>query len=150
MQWFKVPEKIYFEAGSIAYLEKMPDIERAFIVTDQGMVKLGYVDKVLYHLRNRQKYVHSEIFSDVEPDPSFDTIKKGVEQMNNLYDLMLMQMAKKANKKTYIELYNYEYLARLKKKEDEFEEEVKKLNLIGKVINPVYIFLWKMMMRVII
>jgi len=47
------------------------------------MVKLGYVDKVLYHLRNRQKYVHSEIFSDVEPDPSFDTIKKGVEQMNN-------------------------------------------------------------------
>lgn len=22
MQWFKVPEKIYFEAGSIGYLEK--------------------------------------------------------------------------------------------------------------------------------
>lgn len=83
MQWFKVPEKIYFEAGSITYLEKMPDIERAFIVTDQGMVKLGYVDKILYHLRRRSKYVHSEIFSEVESDPSFDTIKKGVEAMNN-------------------------------------------------------------------
>ena len=83
MQWFKVPEKIYFEAGSIAYLEKMPDIERAFIVTDPGMVKLGYVDKILYHLRNRQKYVHSEIFSEVESDPSFDTIMKGVEAMKN-------------------------------------------------------------------
>ncbi len=83
MQWFKVPEKIYFEAGSIAYLEKMPNIERAFIVTDQGMVKLGYVDKILYHLRNRQQYVHSEIFSEVEPDPSFDTIMKGVEAMKN-------------------------------------------------------------------
>ena len=81
MQWFKVPEKIYFEAGSIQYLEKMPDIERAFIVTDEGMVKLGYVDKILYHLRKRHKYVHSEIFSDVESDPSFDTIKKGVEVM---------------------------------------------------------------------
>ena len=81
MQWFKVPEKIYFEAGSIAYLEKMPNIERAFIVTDQGMVKLGYVDKILYHLRNRQHYVHSEIFSEVESDPSFDTIMKGVEAM---------------------------------------------------------------------
>src|SRR5699024_2283974 len=34
MQWFKVPEKIYFEAGSIGYLEKMPEITRAFIVTD--------------------------------------------------------------------------------------------------------------------
>lgn len=83
MQWFKVPEKIYFEAGSIAYLEKMPNIERAFIVTDEGMVKLGYVDKILYHLRNRQHYVHSEIFSEVESDPSFDTIMKGVEAMKN-------------------------------------------------------------------
>ena len=83
MQWFKVPEKIYFEAGSIGYLEKMPDIERAFIVTDEGMMKLGYVDKILYHLRQRNQYVHSEIFSEVESDPSFDTIKKGVEAMKN-------------------------------------------------------------------
>ena len=83
MQWFKVPEKIYFEAGSIQYLEKMPDIERAFIVTDEGMVKLGYVDKILYHLRNRRQYVHSEIFSEVESDPSFDTIMKGVEAMKS-------------------------------------------------------------------
>ena len=82
MQWFKVPEKIYFEAGSIQYLEKMPNITRAFIVTDPGMVKLGYVDKILYHLRNRREYVHSQIFSEVEADPSFDTIKKGVDQMN--------------------------------------------------------------------
>ena len=83
MQWFKIPEKIYFEAGSIQYLEKMPDITRAFIVTDEGMIKLGYVDKILYHLRKRQQYVHSEIFSDVESDPSFDTIKKGVELIKN-------------------------------------------------------------------
>jgi len=82
MQWFKVPNKIYFEAGSIAYLEKMPNISRAFIVTDESMVKFGYVDKILYHLRNRNEYVHSEIFSDVEPDPSFDTIKRGVAMMN--------------------------------------------------------------------
>lgn len=83
MQWFKVPEKIYFEAGSIAYLEKMRDISRAFIVTDPAMVKLGYVDKILYHLRKRSEYVHSEIFSEVEPDPSFDTINKGVEMMRH-------------------------------------------------------------------
>ncbi len=79
MQWFKIPEKIYFEAGSISYLEKMPDITKAFIVTDEAMVKLGYVDKILYHLRNRQTYVHSEIFAEVEPDPSFETIKRGVK-----------------------------------------------------------------------
>ena len=83
MQWFKIPDKIYFEAGSIAYLEKMPDIERAFIVTDESMIKLGYIDKILFHLRRRQKYVHSEIFSEVESDPSFETIKKGVKAMQN-------------------------------------------------------------------
>ena len=81
MQWFKVPEKIYFEAGSIQYLEKMPDITRAFIVTDPSMVQLGYVDKILYYLRKRKDYVHSEIFSDVESDPSFDTINRGVKLM---------------------------------------------------------------------
>ena len=83
MQWFKIPEKIYFEAGAIGYLEKMPDIERAFIVTDESMVKLGYVDKISYHLRKRNHYVHSEIFADVESDPSFDTIKKGVKAMES-------------------------------------------------------------------
>ena len=82
MQWFKIPNKIYFEAGSIAYLEKMPNITRAFIVTDEAMVNLGYVDKLLYHLRKREKYVHSEIFSEVESDPSFETIQKGVAMMN--------------------------------------------------------------------
>lgn len=82
MQWFKVPEKIYFEAGSIGYLEKMPEITRAFIVTDESMVKLGYIDKILYHLRKRHDYVHSEIFSEVESDPSFETIEKGLKMMN--------------------------------------------------------------------
>ena len=83
MQWFKVPEKIYFESGSIKYLEKMPDIERAFIVTDPGMVKFGYVDKIIYHLRKREHHVHCEIFSDVESDPSFETVNRGLELMNN-------------------------------------------------------------------
>ena len=61
----------------------MPNINRAFIVTDESMVKLGYVDKILHQLRKRQNTVHSEIFYEVETDPSFETIKKGVAMMNN-------------------------------------------------------------------
>ena len=82
MQWFKVPDKIYFENNSIQYLEKMPDITRAFIVTDPGMVSLGYVDKILYYLRKRPDHVHCEIFSDVEPDPSIETVQRGAQMMN--------------------------------------------------------------------
>ena len=82
MQWFKVPDKIYFEHNSIQYLEKMPNITRAFIVTDPGMVSLGYVDKILYYLRKITEHVHCEIFSDVEPDPSIETVKRGAQMMD--------------------------------------------------------------------
>ncbi|WP_068792566.1 bifunctional acetaldehyde-CoA/alcohol dehydrogenase [Brevibacillus laterosporus] len=81
MQWFKIPEKIYFEKNSIQYLHDMPDISRAVIVTDPAMVKLGYVDKVLRNLRSRSQYVHCKVFSDVEPDPSVTTVRKGTELM---------------------------------------------------------------------
>ncbi|WP_066186415.1 MULTISPECIES: bifunctional acetaldehyde-CoA/alcohol dehydrogenase [Gracilibacillus] len=82
MQWFKVPPKIYFEKNAVQYLAKMPDISKAFIVTDPMMVQLGYVDKVLYYLRRRPDYVHCEIFSDVEADPSKDTVMRGAAAMD--------------------------------------------------------------------
>ncbi|WP_027092477.1 bifunctional acetaldehyde-CoA/alcohol dehydrogenase [Cohnella thermotolerans] len=77
MQWFKVPPKVYFERGATQYLEKMPDISRIMIVTDAMMVKLGYVEKLEYYLRKRKTPVYLEVFSDVEPDPSTDTVEKG-------------------------------------------------------------------------
>src|SRR5574344_1090973 len=83
MQWFKIPPKIYFEYDAVQYLEKMENISRAFIVTDPMMVKLGYIDKVLYYLRKRDQYCHSKIYADVEPDPDVETIKRGVEEMKN-------------------------------------------------------------------
>lgn len=83
MQWFKIPPKIYFENDSVQYLEKMNNISRAFIVTDPTMVKLGYVDKVLYYLRKREQYCHSKIYSDVEPDPDVETVMRGVQEMND-------------------------------------------------------------------
>ena len=83
MQWFKIPEKIYFEFDSTQYLEKMPDITKAFIVTDPAMVSLGYIDKILYYLRKRKDYVHCEIFSDVEPDPDIQTVYRGVAAMRD-------------------------------------------------------------------
>lgn len=83
MQWFKIPDRIYFEYGSTRYLEKMPDITRAIIVTDKVMLQNGFVDKVLYYLRKRTNYVHSEIFAEVEPDPSIETVQKGLSIINS-------------------------------------------------------------------
>ena len=81
MQWFKIPEKIYFQPGSIQYLSKMPDITRALIITDEVMVKLGYVKKLLYHLRKREgkNYVRSKIFDRILPDPTVETVLEGAK-----------------------------------------------------------------------
>lgn len=82
MQWFKVPEKIYFEPGSVQYLEKMPDIHRVMIVADPGMVQFHFVEKVLYQLDKNANRPVIEVFSEVEPDPDLTTLQKGVEVMN--------------------------------------------------------------------
>ncbi|MHA2853613.1 bifunctional acetaldehyde-CoA/alcohol dehydrogenase [Paenibacillus lautus] len=81
MQWFKVPDKIYFEKGSTQYLAKMPEITRVAIVTDPMMVKLGYVERVEHYLRQRRLPVAIEVFSEVEPDPSTTTVERGTEML---------------------------------------------------------------------
>ncbi|MBY0203788.1 MULTISPECIES: bifunctional acetaldehyde-CoA/alcohol dehydrogenase [Paenibacillus] len=81
MQWFKVPNKVYFEKGATQYLAKMPDITRVAIITDAMMVKLGYVEKVEHYLRQRQTPVAIEVFSEVEPDPSTTTVDRGTAMM---------------------------------------------------------------------
>ncbi len=81
MQWFKVPSKIYFERDSIEYLKSMHDVERVFIVTDRSMVDLGYVTRITDQLSARRNKVQVQLFCDVEPDPSIQTVKRGWQLM---------------------------------------------------------------------
>ncbi|HGN6576617.1 bifunctional acetaldehyde-CoA/alcohol dehydrogenase [Bacillus cereus] len=83
MQWFKLPPKIYFEKHATAYLANMPNISRAFIVTDPGMVEHGYVDTVAHYLNKNANDVKVEVFFEVEPDPSDETVFKGAEMMKS-------------------------------------------------------------------
>lgn len=80
MQWFRVPERIFFEPGSLSYLEKLQG-KRAFIVADKFMDRLGYVSKVMQHLKKANFDIN--VFLDVEPDPSTETVMKGTAQMNS-------------------------------------------------------------------
>ncbi len=83
MQWFKVPSKIYFERDSIQYLKSMKDAERVMIVTDRSMVDLGFVEKIADQLRQRKNKVTYQLFADVEPDPSIETVRRGTELMRS-------------------------------------------------------------------
>ncbi|AHG85869.1 Iron-containing alcohol dehydrogenase [Bibersteinia trehalosi USDA-ARS-USMARC-190] len=83
MQWFKVPSKIYFERDSIQYLKSMKDAEKVMIVTDRAMVDLGFVDRITEQLRQRRNKVTYQLFCDVEPNPSIETVRKGTELMRS-------------------------------------------------------------------
>ena len=81
MQWFKLPPKIFFEKNSLLYLEKMENVERVMIVCDPGMVQFGYCDTVREVLARRKNDVKIEVFSDVEPNPSTNTVYAGTKLM---------------------------------------------------------------------
>jgi acetaldehyde dehydrogenase/alcohol dehydrogenase len=83
MQWFKVPAKIFFERDSIEYLHQMKGVHKVIIVTDRSMVDLGFVDKVTDQLKLRRDPVQYQLFCDVEPDPSIQTVREGVELMRS-------------------------------------------------------------------
>ena len=81
MQWFKVPEEIYFERNSISYLKNAESFERVFIVTDSNMVNLGKLNKVMECLNQRNERCLIEVFSDVSPDPDVETVYIGLNRM---------------------------------------------------------------------
>ncbi len=80
MQWIKLP-RVYFEKTSVRYLDDMPGIKRVFLVTSPSMVELGYIDTVLNELKRQPGGIEYSLFSDVEPDPTTDTVERGVAQM---------------------------------------------------------------------
>ena len=81
MQWFKVPQKIYFERNSIQYLRSCKDVGKVFIVTDHSMVQLGFLNKIIDELNLRRNPVTYQLFAEVEPDPDIKTVQRGVELM---------------------------------------------------------------------
>ncbi|MBN9177011.1 MAG: bifunctional acetaldehyde-CoA/alcohol dehydrogenase [Microbacterium sp.] len=81
LQWFKIPAKTYFEPNAIKYLVDMKGIERVTIVTDGGMTRMGFVDKVIDVLNRRPGRVHLQIIDTVQPEPKLSSVKAGAEQM---------------------------------------------------------------------
>ena len=79
MQWFRVPPKIFFEKDSITYLRHI-DAERVMLVCDPGMVQFGYADLVKRQLELNRHGPAVDVFSDVEPNPSTNTVYKGLER----------------------------------------------------------------------
>ncbi|MFV0548837.1 MAG: bifunctional acetaldehyde-CoA/alcohol dehydrogenase [Limnobaculum xujianqingii] len=84
MLWHKLPKSIYFRRGSlpIALEEVATDgAKRAFIVTDRFLFNNGYADQITNVLK--QYGVETEVFFEVEADPTLSIVRKGAEQMHS-------------------------------------------------------------------
>ena len=75
MWFFRSPE-IVFGEDALDYLTEIQG-RKAFIVTDENIVALGFVEKVQAKLA--QAGVDVAVFADVEPNPSMQTTQRGAE-----------------------------------------------------------------------
>ncbi|SCZ04517.1 1-propanol dehydrogenase PduQ [Alkaliphilus peptidifermentans] len=78
MKSFKEVTEIIHGIDAIQYLQRFKD-KRACIVTDATMIKLKIVDNIAEIFeKNGMNY---EVFSEVEPDPSFGVVYKGLNHI---------------------------------------------------------------------
>ena len=75
MWFFRSPE-IVFGEGALDHLSRIQG-HKAFIVTDENIVRLGFVDQV--QARLAEAGIESAVFAEVEPEPSLQTIQRGAE-----------------------------------------------------------------------
>ena len=73
MWFFRCPEFCFGE-DALTQLASLQG-ERAFIVTDENIVGLGFVTAVQAQLTAAN--IDSRVFAEVEPDPSIQTVKRG-------------------------------------------------------------------------
>ncbi len=81
MLWFRVPPKIYFKRGATDLaLREFEGKKRAFIVTDRFLFDSGAVSEITNVFE--QIGVDYQIFFDVKPDPTLQTVKQALEMVN--------------------------------------------------------------------
>jgi acetaldehyde dehydrogenase/alcohol dehydrogenase len=82
MLWFRVPAQIYFKYGCLpTALRQLQGKKRAVVVTDEPLFNLGYVDRVTHVLEKLG--LETEVFYQVEPDPSLTTVNRGLQMLNS-------------------------------------------------------------------
>lgn len=82
MQWFKVPRKIFFQAGSIQYLSKVENATRILIVSKEE--NFDMIDVLIAELKKNKNAddMHIEIFTEANAICELDVVKRGVALMN--------------------------------------------------------------------
>ncbi|QHI71629.1 iron-containing alcohol dehydrogenase [Aminipila terrae] len=87
---FTLPRDIYHGSGSLSELKNLKG-QKAFLVVGGGSMKrFGFLDKAVGFLKEAGMEV--ELFENVEPDPSVDTVMRGAEAMKKFQPDWIVSM----------------------------------------------------------
>lgn len=79
MARFTLPRDLYYGKGSLEVLKTLKGKKAIVVVGGGSMKRFGFLDKVLNYLK--EAGIETELFENVEPDPSVETVMKGAEAM---------------------------------------------------------------------
>lgn len=79
MKRFTLPRDMYYWVGALDALKDLDGSKTVVVVGGGPMKHFGFLDKVLDNLKEAGMEV--EVFEDVEPDPSVDTVMAGAKSM---------------------------------------------------------------------
>ena len=76
---FTLPRDLYHGKGSLEELKNLSGKKAIVVVGGGSMRRFGFLDKAVGYLKEAGMEV--ELFENVEPDPSVETVMKGAEKM---------------------------------------------------------------------
>ena len=118
--------------GKAEKLSRDTEVKLAFLEAEKEYI-VTFLDNERMTAINGKK-THERLMEE-----ACKNFEKDIEQIGNLYELVLREANNKSTKKAYKELYNKDYLRKIEEKEKDFEEEVTNVKVnIGTVINSNY------------
>ncbi len=79
MSRFTLPRDLYYGKDSLEVLKTLKGKKAILVLGGGSMKKFGFVDKVVAYLK--EAGIETQLFENVEPDPSVETVMKGAEAM---------------------------------------------------------------------
>lgn len=79
MMRFTLPRDLYYGSGSLEQLKNLNGKKAIIVLGGGSMKRFGFLDKAVAYLKEAGMEV--ELFENVEPDPSVETVMNGAEAM---------------------------------------------------------------------
>ena len=90
MARFTLPRDIYYGKGTLAELKNLKGKKAIIVVGGGSMKRFGFLDKAVSYLH--EAGIETQLFENVEPDPSVETVMRGAEAMREFQPDWIISM----------------------------------------------------------